>query len=157
VFWAAYIRTGARLGQVVPGHGGLAVATGLAALVLAPVGIPGAVQSLGAPNGWWLALGTAVLASVVPYSLELAALRRLPQRTFGVLLSLEPVVASLAGWVLLGQSMTAAGGAGIVLVVVASAGATWSAGPGGGGSSGPVADRRERLPHTPTSAGSTTD
>ncbi|MBB2901250.1 inner membrane transporter RhtA [Kineococcus radiotolerans] len=127
-FWAGYIRAGARLGREVPGHGGLAVATAVATLVLAPVGVPGALRALQAPDGLLLALGTAVLASVVPYSLELAALRRLPQRTFGVLLSLEPVVASLAGWALLGQALTLLAALGIVLVVVASAGATWSAG-----------------------------
>jgi inner membrane transporter RhtA len=131
VFWAAYIRAGARLGREVPGHGGLAVATAAAALVLLPVGLPGALRAVQAPHGLPLALGTAVLASVVPYSLELAALRRLPQRTFGVLLSLEPVVASLAGRVLLGQAVTGLGVVGIVLVVVASAGATWSASTGG--------------------------
>lgn len=129
-FWAAYIRTGARLGREVPGHGGLAVATTVAALVLAPVGFPGAARAVQAPDGFLLALGTAVLASVVPYSLELAALRRLPQRTFGVLLSLEPVIASLAGRVLLGQALTPLGVLGIALVVVASAGATWSASTG---------------------------
>jgi inner membrane transporter RhtA len=144
-FWAAYIRTGARLGREVPGHGGLAVATAVAALVLAPAGEPGALRALGSPHGPALALGTAVLASVVPYSLELAALRRLPQRTFGVLLSLEPVVASLAGWALLGQAVTALAGLGVVLVVAASAGATWSASPGRG-TRGPRRRSREADP-----------
>lgn len=156
-FWAAYIRTGARLGQVVPGHGGLAVATVVATLALAPVGVPGAVQAVTAPNGWWLALGTAVMASVVPYSLELAALRRMPQRTFGVLLSLEPVIASLAGWALLGQAVTAAGAVGIVLVVAASAGATWSAGTAERQRARGIPDQGRAVPHTPTSAGSTAD
>lgn len=126
--WAAYIVTGARLGKVTAGHGGLAIATTVAALALLPLGAPGALQAITAPNGLWLALGTAVLASVVPYSLEFAALRRLPQRTFGILLSLEPVIASLAGWALLGQAMSALGGLGVVLVVAASAGATATAG-----------------------------
>ncbi|WP_432564621.1 EamA family transporter [Kineococcus sp. SYSU DK003] len=128
--WAAYIVTGARVGRVTPGHGGLAIATAVGALALLPFGASGALQAVTSPNGLWLALGTAVLASVVPYSLELAALRRLPQRTFGILLSLEPVIASLAGWVLLRQSMTALGGLGVVLVVAASAGATATAGGG---------------------------
>ena len=157
VFWAAYIRAGTRVGQLVPGHGGLAVATGVAALVLAPVGLPGALQALGTLHGWWLALGTAVLASVVPYSLELAALRRLPQRTFGVLLSLEPVVASLAGWVLLGQSISLTGALGIVLVVAASAGATWSASTRPVPAAEPIPAQREPLDHPASSAGSPTD
>ncbi|WP_432510049.1 EamA family transporter [Kineococcus sp. SYSU DK001] len=125
--WAAYILTSARVGRLVPGHGGLVVATAVGALALLPLGAAGALRAVQAPHGAWLALGTAVLASVIPYSLELAALRRLPQRTFGVLLSLEPVIASLAGWALLGQSMTPLGGAGVVLVVLASAGATAAA------------------------------
>ncbi|MEZ0494566.1 DMT family transporter [Kineococcus sp. TBRC 1896] len=127
-FWAAYIMTSARVGEVVPGHGGLAVATAVGALLLVPLGAGGALQALSAPGGPWLAFGTALLASVVPYSLELAALRRLPQRTFGVLLSLEPVIASLAGWALLGQRMTPLGGVGVALVVLASAGATATTG-----------------------------
>ena len=70
----------------------------------------------------------AILSSVLPYSLELLALRSLSQQVFGILLSLEPVIASLAGWALLGQAMSALGGLGVVLVVVASAGATAAAG-----------------------------
>ena len=81
-----------------------------------------------------LALGTAVLASVVPYTLELAALRRAPRRVFGTLLSLEPAVAALAGLVLLGQRVPAAAAGAIALVILASAGATVEPGrtePGG--------------------------
>jgi len=71
-----------------------------------------------------LALGTAVLASVVPYTLELAALRRAPRRVFGILLSLEPAVAALAGLVLLGQPVPAVAAGAIALVILAGAGAT---------------------------------
>jgi inner membrane transporter RhtA len=60
----------------------------------------------------------------VPYTLELAAMRRAPRRVFGILLSLEPGVATLAGWVLLGQRTPPAAIAAIALVVIASAGAT---------------------------------
>jgi inner membrane transporter RhtA len=69
-----------------------------------------------------LALLTAVLSSVIPYSFELAALRRLPQRVFGVLLSLEPAFATLAGWLVLGQSATPLKLLAIGLVVAASVG-----------------------------------
>ena len=75
-----------------------------------------------------LALGIALLASVVPYTLELAALRRAPRRVFGILLSLEPAVAALAGLVLLGQRVPAAAAGAIALVIGASAGATVGAG-----------------------------
>nr|WP_246315115.1 EamA family transporter [Kineococcus aurantiacus] len=155
--WAAYIVAGARLGRVTEGHGGLAVATAVGALVLVPFGAAGALHAVSAPHGLLLALGTAVLASVVPYSLELAALRRLPQRTFGVLLSLEPVIASLAGWALLGQGMTVLGGAGVVLVVAASAGATWTAAQVRARDGAPAGARTDGddVPrvHLPTSAG----
>ena len=89
-----------------------------------------------------LAFGVALLASVVPYTLELAALRRAPRRVFGTLLSLEPAVAALAGLVLLGQRVPAAAAGAIALVILASAGATVGARPpaagnGGGGVSRP--------------------
>ncbi|WP_189114627.1 EamA family transporter [Pilimelia terevasa] len=126
-FWAGYIVVTARVGAAVPGLGGLAVATGVAALALVPFGTPGAVAALARPELLPLVLGTAVLASVIPYSLEFVALRRLPTRTFGVLLSLEPAVAALAGWLLLGQPLGALGWVAVAAVVAASAGSTWSA------------------------------
>ena len=63
-----------------------------------------------------------MLASVVPYSLELAAMRRAPKRVFGILLSLEPAVATMAGWLLLGQHASAVAVAAVVIVVAASTG-----------------------------------
>jgi inner membrane transporter RhtA len=74
-----------------------------------------------------LAFGMAMLASVVPYSLELAAMRRAPKRVFGILLSLEPAVATMAGWLLLGQQASAVALAAVVIVVAASAGSTMGA------------------------------
>jgi inner membrane transporter RhtA len=74
------------------------------------------------PHLLLIALGVALLASVVPYTLELAAMRRAPQRVFGILLSLEPAVATLAGLLLLGQRVTAAAVAAVALVVLASTG-----------------------------------
>jgi len=71
-----------------------------------------------------LAAITAVLSSVIPYSFELAALRRLPQRVFGVLLSLEPAFATLAGWLILGQDATVLRMLAVVLVIAASVGTT---------------------------------
>lgn len=123
-FWALYILGSARLGEVVPGQGGLAVATGVGALALLPLGATGAVAVFAEPGVMALALGVAVLASIVPYSLELLALRRLSPAVFGILLSLEPVIAVLAGWVLLGQGLTWRGAAAAALVVTASIGST---------------------------------
>jgi inner membrane transporter RhtA len=127
VFWAGYILASARVGAAVPGQGGLAGALLVGALVLAPLGAPGAAAATTRPELLLLAAGTGVLASVIPYSLELAALRRLPPRVFGVLLSLEPAVAATAGWLLLGQRMGAREAVAVAVVVLASAGSTLTA------------------------------
>jgi len=124
VFWALYILAGARVGAAVPGKGGLAVAVTFAALVIAPVGMRGAVHIADRPSFLLIALGTALMASVVPYSLEFAAMRRLPRRNFGVLLSLEPAVATFAGWLVLGQGVGLLTLVAIVAVVAASVGST---------------------------------
>jgi len=126
-FWALYIVAGSRASAAVPGRGGLAVAMTVGALAVLPFGAHGAWQAAGTPYLALIALGTAVLASVVPYTLELAAMRRAPRRVFGILLSLEPAVATLAGWVLLGQRTSPAALAAIAAVVLASAGAALTA------------------------------
>ncbi|GAA4192987.1 DMT family transporter [Microbacterium oryzae] len=126
-FWALYIRASARVGQLVPGMGGLAVALVVASVALLPFGVPAAAAAFAEPHLLALAAGTALLASVVPYTLELLALRRLPQRVFGVLLSLEPVVAAAAGWLLLSQEMSALRIAAVALVVAASIGTALAA------------------------------
>jgi inner membrane transporter RhtA len=123
-FWALYIVAGSRASRAVPGRGGLAVAMSAGALVMAPFGAHGALRLAGRPDLMAVALGMAVLASVVPYSLELAAMRRAPRRVFGILLSLEPAVATLAGWLLLGQHTAPVAIAAIVIVVGASLGST---------------------------------
>lgn len=122
-FWALYIVAGSRASAAVPGRGGLAVAMTVGALGLLPFGVSGAWNVTGTPHLMLIALGVAVLASVVPYTLELAAMRRASRRVFGILLSLEPGVATLAGWVLLGQRTSPVAIAAIALVVMASAGA----------------------------------
>lgn len=129
VFWAGYILASARVGALVPGQGGLAVAVAVGALVLLPVGAAGAVVTAGRPRLLLFAAGTGLLASVVPYSLELSALRRLPAPVFGVLLSLEPAIAATAGWLLLGQRQGPWQWLAVAVVVLASAGSTVTARP----------------------------
>ena len=124
VFWVLYILAGARVGAAVPGKGGLAVAVAFAAFVIAPVGMRGAVHIVDRPSFLLVALGTALMASVVPYSLEFAAMRRLPRRNFGILLSLEPVVATFAGWLVLGQGVGLLTVFAIIAVVAVSVGST---------------------------------
>jgi inner membrane transporter RhtA len=127
VFWATYIVTGARASAAVPGHGGLAVAMSAGALVLVPFGARGASHITGQPHLMLLALAMAMMASVVPYSLEIAAMRRAPKRVFGILLSLEPAVATMAGWLLLGQRAAPVALAAVLTVIAASTGATLGA------------------------------
>ncbi len=121
--WAAYILLSARIGQAFPGGSGLALAMLVATVPLAPVGIAAAGSELLVP--WVIAVAAAVgvLSSAIPYTLELEALRRLPVGVFGVLMSLEPAVAALAGFVVLGEELAARELAAIALVVAASAGA----------------------------------
>jgi inner membrane transporter RhtA len=122
--WAAYILLNARIGRAFSGGDGLAIAMVIATLPLIPFGVADAGSSLLDPSLLAVGLGVALLSSVIPYSLELEALRRMRPQSFGVLMSLEPAMAALAGFVVIGQSVTAVELAGIALVVIASAGAT---------------------------------
>jgi inner membrane transporter RhtA len=123
-FWVMYILTGTRVSKAVPGRGGLAVAMTAGALILVPFGARGASHITGHPHLMLLAFGMAMMASVVPYTLELAAMRRAPKRVFGILLSLEPAVATMAGWLLLGQHAVPAALAAVIIVIAASTGST---------------------------------
>ena len=119
--WAIYILLSVRVGAVYPGGSGLAIAMVFGALVTLPVGLD---ADLLAPEMLAAGAVVALASSVIPYSFELEALRRLPARVFGVLMSLEPAVAALAGLVVLGQALGGVEWLAIGLVVVASAGAT---------------------------------
>jgi inner membrane transporter RhtA len=124
VFWGAYILLNARLGQVFPGGTGLALAMCVGTVVAVPFGvIEGGSQLLG---GEALLAGAAVgvLSSAIPYSLEVEALRRIATSVFGVLMSLEPGFAALAGLTVLGQHLGARVLVGIALVIAASVGAS---------------------------------
>jgi inner membrane transporter RhtA len=125
--WAAYILASHRVGQTVPGNSGLAMAVTIGAVLVLPFGVSAAPHVVAEP--WLLAvgLGAAVMASVIPYSFEFAALRRLPRPVFGVLLSIEPVFATIAGALMLGQGVSLLTGLAIALVVGASAGSTLTA------------------------------
>jgi inner membrane transporter RhtA len=128
-FWALYILAGSRASAAVPGRDGVAVAMTAGALVLLPFGTIGAAHAIGRPGPMLLALGVALLASVVPYTLEFAAMRRAPRRVFGILLSLDPALATLAGWLLLGQRSSPVAIAAVAVVITASVGSTLLASP----------------------------
>jgi inner membrane transporter RhtA len=121
--WMAYIYLSKRAGAAYPGGSGLALAMAIGALIVLPAGIVQGGGELGRPDLLGAALVVALASSVLPYSLELEALRRLPEAVFGVLMSLQPAVAALAGFVVLGQDLGAAELTAIAMVVVASAGA----------------------------------
>jgi inner membrane transporter RhtA len=122
-FWAAYILLSVRVGKVFPGGSGLALAMLVATAALAPVGIAEAGAELLVPWILLVATGVGLMSSAIPYTLELEALRRMPAGVFGVLMSLEPAVAAVAGYLVLGEGLVAREIAAILLVVAASAGA----------------------------------
>jgi inner membrane transporter RhtA len=122
-FWAAYILLAARVGQAFSGGRGLAAAMLVGAVLLLPSGIAGAGSELLRPELVAVGVAVALLSSAIPYALELEALRRLREGTFGVLMSLEPAVAALVGLIVLGQDLAAREVVAIALVVAASAGA----------------------------------
>ena len=124
LFWAGYILGSARLGQVLPGAGGLAVSLSVAAVLVAPFGLAQAGAVLDDPILLVPAAAVALLSSVIPYGLELEALRSIPTRVFGILMSLEPAAAAAAGWVLLSQDLGARELTALVLVSAASLGVT---------------------------------
>jgi inner membrane transporter RhtA len=128
-FWAAYILLSARIGRTIPGGGGLALAMAVAAIATLPFGVAAGERVAADPRLLLVALGVGLLSSVVPFSLELEALRRIPVRVFGVLMSLEPAIAALVGLVLLGEALGMREVAAIGLVVIASVGATKTADP----------------------------
>jgi inner membrane transporter RhtA len=102
---------------------GLAVAMGVAALVSTPLGVATAGTALLNPVAVGLAVGVALVATVVPYALDNIALRNLPESTFGVLMSLDPALATVAGLLILGQGLGPAEVLATALVIVASMGA----------------------------------
>ena len=122
--WAAYILLNARVGRAFRGADGLAIGMAIGTLPLIPFGIADAGANLLRVDLLAVGVAVAVLSSVVPYSLELEALRRIRPQLFGVLMSMEPAMAALAGLVVIGQKLSALDVLAIALVVTASAGAT---------------------------------
>lgn len=122
--WAAYILLSGRVGRTFRGGSGLALAVVVSALFIAPFGIAQGGSVLLQPSVLLIGLAVAILSSVIPFSLEFEALRRLPSRVFGVLMSIEPAVASLIGFLILHEAIELRGLIAIAFVIVASAGAS---------------------------------
>lgn len=124
VCWAGYILLSAAVGQRFPGTSGLSFAMIVSFLLVAPVGIGTGGADLLQPELLLIGLGVGLLSSVIPYSIELEALRRMPKQVFGILMSLEPAVAAMVGLLVLGEVLDVREWAAIGCVVVASVGAT---------------------------------
>jgi inner membrane transporter RhtA len=122
--WASYILLSQRVGAAFAGLDGLAIALGVGALLVIPPGVIEGGDALLRPHIVAGGLGVALLSSLIPYSLELIALRRLSAYRFGLLMSIEPAMAALAGVIVLGQPITAVLAVALVMVVVASVGNT---------------------------------
>ncbi|MGO4957589.1 EamA family transporter [Luteococcus sp. Sow4_B9] len=122
--WAGYIVTAGCTGRSWPSLEALTVACGLGALLLAiPAIAAGGTQILRA-DVLLAGAGVGLLSSVIPYSLEMTALKTIPSRVFGILMSVEPAAAALAALLLLGERLSPADLAAMACVIVASVGAT---------------------------------
>lgn len=128
VTWAIYIILTRKVGQRIPGNTALVMGMGVAAVVALPFGIGGAVKTLAHPDLMLSAMVVALLSSAIPFWLEFKALKLMPQRAFGLLLSLEPVIAVLIGLVMLSETLGVKEIIGIGLVTVAAAVTTRSVG-----------------------------
>lgn len=122
--WGLYILVGAALGRHTTQGNGLALGMAIAALVAVPFGVAESGTALIQPWVLVAGLGVALLSSVIPYSLDLEALRKIPPRVFGILMSLEPAMAALVGLVVLQESLRWSQWLAVLCVVAASAGAT---------------------------------
>jgi len=127
--WGLYILVGAALGRHTTEGNGLALGMAVAALVAVPFGLADAGTALIQPRVLVAGLGVALLSSVIPYTVDLEALRKIPPRVFGILMSLEPAMAALIGLIVLRESLHWSQWIAVLCVVAASAGATRGARP----------------------------
>ena len=126
-FWAAYIVAGGAVGRRVPGTTGVVAGMLVAALVVLPFGAAQAGAGLLRPGLLLAGLAVALLSSALPYSLEMVALRAISPHIFGVLMSLEPAIAALSGWLLLHEALTSRQWLALLCVAAASAGISLTA------------------------------
>ena len=126
LFWALYILAADNAGKKVTGTGIIAIVLLIGSLPSTPLGMANLFMVATDAHLLLLAMGTAILASLVPYTLEFLALRRLPHCNFGFLLSMEPAVAATAGWLLLNQHMGVLRMIAVCLVVSACVGTATS-------------------------------
>ncbi|EKY3197383.1 threonine/homoserine exporter RhtA [Cronobacter turicensis] len=123
VCWAIYIIAGQKAGAE---HGPATVAIGslIAAIVFVPIGAVAAGEALWHWSVLPVGLGIAILSTALPYSLEMTALTRLPTRTFGTLMSMEPALAAFTGMIFLGETLTLVQWLALLSIIIASVGST---------------------------------
>jgi inner membrane transporter RhtA len=151
--WAAYILLNRLLGTRLPGLQAPAAATAVAAALNLPVMVLLLAQGRLTAAGTGYAVAAGLLSSVVPYAADLIALRRVPPRFFGVVQSVHPVLAALAGLVLLGQGLAAHEWIGIGIVVTTNAAAVTTAARRQGAPRPPRSARKVGRPRTSPAAG----
>lgn len=122
VFWGSYVPLSKRVGAVLPGGGGLALAMAFGTVCSLPAGLAEGADALARPEVLAFGFGVAMLSSLVPYTCEMETLRRVSATVFGVLLSLEPAIGALVALAVLSETLSPAQVAGLVAVVVASIG-----------------------------------
>lgn len=137
VFWGAYIVFGKRVGHLHAGHS-VALGLSVAAITVVPFGVWHAGTALLSPSILLYGLLVAAVSSAIPISLEMMALKRLPQEAFGIMTSMEPAVAALLGLLVLDEHLTALQWVAIVCTMLAAAGSAWTAAPHSA-ASGPAA------------------
>ena len=123
-FWAAYILLTAQTGRLFQGGEGLTLALGIATVILLPWGVGSAGWTLTRPSILFVGFWVAMFSAVMTYSLELEALKRLPVHVFGVLMSLEPAIATLLGFLILGEVLVLREMTAVLLVTIAAIGAS---------------------------------
>ena len=126
-FWAAYILLGGRISKIMKGGEAVAVGMLFATILILPFGFAGGGFSHLNPKLLALGAALALLSSAIPFTLEITALKQLPPRTFSILMSLEPAMASLAAFVFLQEYLTLVECAAVACVVIASAGSSLTA------------------------------
>lgn len=123
-FWAAYIVLGGRISKLMDGGQAVAIGMSFACIVVLPFGLAGGILEHFSPVMLLSGIVLALLSSAIPFTLEINALRKIPARTFSILMSLEPAVAAICGLLFLKELLSFYEWLAIALVIIASAGAT---------------------------------
>ncbi|WP_316831015.1 DMT family transporter [Pedobacter aquatilis] len=124
VFWATYIVIGGRISKIMDGGKAVTIGMLFASAVIIPFALASGILDNMKPGFLLSGLGLALLSSAIPFTLEMNALRKMPAKTFSILMSLEPAAAALSGLIFLHEYLTVYEWMAVALVIIASAGAT---------------------------------